>query len=90
MISYFNKYNKVVVSSSLLNLKEIELADNFGNIKLNGRLLMIECINTSSGSGTIIKAIDYTTPISASFYTIKLDIENNKWVLKSINLDGVS
>lgn len=90
MINYFNKYDKVVLNSSLFNLKEIGLADNFGNLKLNGRLLMIECINISSDSGIIIKAIDYKTPISANFYTIKLDIENNKWVLKSINLDGVS
>ncbi len=92
MINHFNKYNKVIVNSSLFNLKEIGLVDDLGNITLkNSELLMIDCIDyTSYDNGIIIKALNYKSPISAKFYTIKLTIENNEWILKSITLDGVA
>lgn len=85
------KYDKVIVNSSLFSLKEIGLVDNIGNLKLNGEILMIDCIDyTSYDNGIIIKALNFRSPIGAKFYTIKLAIENNSWVLKSITLDGVA
>lgn len=91
MINNFNKYNKVIVNSSLFKLKEIGLVDKLGNLRLNGEILMIDCIDyTSYDNGIIIKAINYKSPIAAKFYTIKLAIENNEWILKSITLDGVA
>lgn len=91
MINDFNKYNKVIVNSSLFKLKEIGLVDKLGNLSLNGEILMIDCIDyTSYDNGIIIKAINYKSPIVAKFYTIKLAIENNEWILKSITLDGVA
>ena len=91
MINHFNKYDKTIINSSLFNLKEIGLADNFGNIKINGDLLMLDCIDYNSyDNNLVIKAIIYKSPISAKFYTIKLSIQNNEWVLKYINLDSVA
>ncbi|WP_288222198.1 hypothetical protein [uncultured Clostridium sp.] len=91
MINHFNKYDKTIINSSLFNLKEIGLADNFGNIKINGELLMLDCIDYNSyDNNLVIKAIIYKSPISAKFYTIKLSIQNNEWVLKYINLDSVA
>ncbi|MFU7517711.1 hypothetical protein [Clostridium sp. HCS.1] len=91
MINNFNKYNKVIVNSSLFKLKEIGLVDKLGNLRLNGEILMIDCIDyTSYDNGIIIKAINYKSPIVAKFYTIKLAIENNEWILKSITLNGVA
>lgn len=91
MINHFRKYDKVIVNSSLFSLKEIGLVDNIGNLKLNGEILMIDCIDyTSYDNGIIIKALNFKSPIGAKFYTIKLAIENNSWVLKSITLDGVA
>ena len=34
--------------------------------------------------------INYVSPIAANFYTIKLNVENNKWVLKNITLTAVA
>ncbi len=91
MINNFRKYDKVIVNSSLFSLKEIGLVDNIGNLKLNGEILMIDCIDyTSYDNGIIIKALNYKSPIATKFYTINLAIENNSWVLKSITLDGVA
>ncbi|WP_066889428.1 hypothetical protein [Clostridium nigeriense] len=91
MINHFNKYDKTIINSSLFNLKEIGLADNFGNIKINGELFMLDCIDYNSyDNNLVIKAIIYKSPISAKFYTIKLSIQNNEWVLKYINLDSVA
>ncbi|MFU7517816.1 hypothetical protein, partial [Clostridium sp. HCS.1] len=36
MINNFNKYNKVIVNSSLFKLKEIGLVVKLGNLRLNG------------------------------------------------------
>lgn len=90
-INYFNKYNKTVLNASLFKLQQIGLADSFGNLKINGELLMITCVKPSTeDSGIIIEGINYVSPIAANFYTIKLNVENNKWVLKNITLTAVA
>lgn len=90
-INYFNKYNKTVLNASLFKLQQIGLADSFGNLKINGELLMLTCVKPNpEDSGIIIEGIYYVSPIAANFYTIKLNVENNKWVLKNITLTAVA
>jgi len=90
-INYFNKYNKTVLNASLFKLQQIGLADSFGNLKINGELLMLTCVKPNpEGSGIIIEGINYVSPIAANFYTIKLNVENNKWVLKNITLTAIA
>lgn len=91
-INYFkNKYNKPILNASLFKLQEIGLADNYGSLKIDGELLMIECIKPDpESSGIIIDGIKYVGPVAANFYTIKLKVENNRWVLKNITWKGVA
>jgi hypothetical protein len=90
-INYFNKYNKTVLNASLFKLQQIGLADDFGDLKFNGELLMFTCVKPNpEDSGIIIEGINYVSPIAIHFYTIKLKVENNKWVLKDITLTGVA
>lgn len=91
-IEYFEKkYNKPVLNASLFKLKEIGLTDKLENLEINAELLMITSIvPDKETSGIIVKGAYYVSPVSASFYTITMGIENDKWVIKNITLDGVA
>lgn len=90
MMEYFKKYNKTVLNASIFRLKEIGLADSYGSLKINGLLLMFKCIKPNNSSGIIIEGIKYVSPTAANLYDIYLEVENNKWVLKSIKSTGVA
>lgn len=91
-INYFkNKYNKPILNASLFKLQQIGLADDYGRLKISGELLMLTCVKPNlEDSGITIEGIKYVGPVAANFYTIKLNVENNKWVLKNITLTAVA
>lgn len=83
--------NKSTINASLFRLQQIGLADDFGSLKIDRELLMMTCVKPDpKDSGIIIEGINYVSPVAARFYTIKLKVENNKWVLKNITLTGVA
>lgn len=77
VLEQFKKYNKTVVSSSLVGLKQIGLVDKRNNLKINGVLLMIEKIDFQSK--VKIDAIKWVGSLAAQGYSITLDYIDNTW-----------
>ena len=91
MIEHFSKYNKIVLNASLFKLKEIWLANQFGNLKINAMILMVKNITPiASDSGIKIEGIKYVSPLAINYYDIYLVGKNGNWVLKSFELTGVA
>ena len=91
MIEHFSKYNKIALNASLFKLKEIGLANQFGNLKINAMILMVKNITPiASDSGIKIEGIKYVSPIAINYYDIYLVVKNGNWVLKSIELTVVA
>ena len=76
-LEYFNKYKKTVVSSSLVHLKQIGLADKKNNLKIDGVLLMIEKIDFNSQIH--IEGIKWVGPLAAQGFSITLDYIDKTW-----------
>lgn len=91
MINYFKKYNKEILNVSLFKLKEIGLADQIGQIKINGDILMFTCVKQDENSnGIIINGMKYHGPISASLYEMRLEVIDNTWKLIEIKEKGIA
>lgn len=88
-LSSFNKYNKIILNSSLFKFQQMGLANKLGELKINGRLLMIENINFENNV-LIIEGTNWFGPVDANLYKVELLIENNKWTLKNIKLIGTA
>lgn len=91
MINYFKNYNKDILKASIFKLKEIGLADELTQIKINGDILMFTCVRpNNSGNGIIINGMKYHSPVAAEIYEIKLEVIDNQWKLVDIKQIGVA
>ncbi|QLY81422.1 hypothetical protein [Clostridium intestinale] len=89
-IQYFQKYNKPVLNASLFKLQQIGLADEMGNLKIKGTLLMMTSVQSGEKQGLIVEGYKYYGPVGAARFKITLDVINDKWQVIKVDLLSIS
>lgn len=89
-IEHFTKYNKRILNASLFKLKEIGLANEMGNIIIDGDLLMMTHVYSEAENNLVIEGTKYHSITAAYLYRVTLNTNNGPWQIEKIELLGVA
>jgi hypothetical protein len=89
-IEHFTKYNKQILNASLFKLKEIGLANERGNIIIDGDLLMMTHVYSEGEGNLVVEGTKYHTITAAYMYRVTLKRDDGPWQIEKMELLGVA